>query len=210
MGLNIGGTADGKPYCKYNAKEDKWIVRAADGRESEVQRPVFAIDFENIATGWLRYREGQAPERVMDSNLSLRAPLPGDGFKVGFVVMVFSPKYFGGPAEFASTSMHLSNAVKELYAQYASDRRTNPGKVPVIACTGSRAMEGRHGTNYRPTFAIARWVDRPAELPNTSPIHAADIWQGNRQAPTSANAPPQQTQQEEPQQIANPLAEAEF
>ena len=177
MGLNMGGTGNGKPYCKYSAKADKWIFRAADGRETEIQRPVFVADFDNIATGWLRFREGEAPQRVMDTALDERAPLPGDGFKLGFVVTVFSPKYFGGVAEFAGNSMHLSNAIKEIYAQYQRPR-ANPGKLPVIACTGSRAMEDRHGTNYRPTFAIVQWVDRPEQVPDRSPVDAADIWQG--------------------------------
>ena len=97
-----------------------------DGRELEIQRPVFAIDFDNIATGWLRFREGEAPERVMDPTLDQRAPRPGDGFKRGFVVTVFSPKYFGGVAEFASNSMHLSNAIKEVYDQYV----TTEGPIP--------------------------------------------------------------------------------
>ena len=115
MGLNIGGTSNGKPYCKYSAKADKWIFRAADGRELEIQGPVFAIDFKNIATGWLRFREAKPPSG-MDTTLDQRAPLPGDGFERGFVVTVFSPKYFGGLAEFAGTSMHLPNAIKEIYA----------------------------------------------------------------------------------------------
>ena len=119
MGLNIGATGNGKPYCKYSSKADKWIFRAADGREWEIQRPVCVIDFDNIATGWLRFSEGEVPERVMDTTLKRRAPLPGDGFKRGFVVTVFSLKYFGGLAELASNSMHLSNAIKEIYAQYA-------------------------------------------------------------------------------------------
>jgi hypothetical protein len=209
MGLNIGGTGNGK-HCKYSSKADKWIYRAADGRELGTQRPVFVIDFDNIATGWLRFREGEAPERVMDTTLKQRAPLPGDGFKRGFVVTVFSPKYFGGVAELASNSMHLSNAIKEIYAQYDSGQRANPGKLPVIACTGSRAMEDRHGTNYRPTFVINRWIDRPVELPNASPIDPADIWQGNNPAPTRTDVPARPVQQAAPQPITDPTTDEEF
>ena len=33
MGLNIGGTGNGKPYCKYNAKADKWFFRGLDGED---------------------------------------------------------------------------------------------------------------------------------------------------------------------------------
>lgn len=60
MPLNIGGSGTGKPFCKYNAKADKWFVRGAAGEDAEIPRPSFVIDFENIATGWLLFREGQA------------------------------------------------------------------------------------------------------------------------------------------------------
>ncbi len=210
MALNIGGTGNGKPYCKYNAKADKWFVRGADGEDAEIQRPTFVVDFDNIATGWLRFREGQAPERVMDASIDKAAPLPGEGFKRGFVVMAYSPKFFGGAAEFASASIHLSNAIKEVYAQYEADKAAHGGKLPVIACTGSQAMKDRYGTNYRPTLAIAKWVDRPAELPSVSPIAAADLWQGS----PAPSAPSRTTAQHVPppaaKAAADPLAEAVF
>ncbi len=216
MSLNIGGTGNGKPYAKYNAKADKWFVRGPDGEDAEIQRPTFVIDFDNIATGWLRFREGQAPERVMDLSIDRPAPLPGEGFKRGFVVMAFSPKFFGGAAEVASASIHLANAIKELYAQYEADKPANPGKLPVIACTGSQPMKDRHGTNYRPNFAVAKWVERPAELPSVSPITAADIWQGHAvptastTAQASPKAPAQHVPPPAPKPAADPLAEAVF
>ena len=163
MGLNIGGTGNGKPYCKYSAKADKWIFRAADGRELEIQRPVFAIDFDNIATGWLRFREGEAPERVMDTTLDQRAPLPGDGFKRGFVVTVFSPKFFGGVAEFAGNSIHLSNAIKEVYAQYVAIK--GQSRQAAGDCLHRFSADGgppRHELSA--DFLIVQWVDRPVRF----------------------------------------------
>ena len=212
MSLNIGGTGNGKPYCKYNAKADKWFVRGPDSEDVEIQRPTFVVDFDNIATGWLLFREGQAPERVMDASIDKAAPLPGEGFKRGFVVMAFSPKFFGGAAEFASASIHLSNAIKDVYAQYEVDKAANPGKLPVISCTGSQAMKDRYGTNYRPTFAIVKWIDRPAELPSVSPVAAADVWQGppaTQAKPQAAHVPPP-VAKPAPQPAADPLAEAVF
>ena len=73
MNLNIGGSGTVKPYAKYNAKADKWFVRGPDGEDVEIARPNFVIDFDNIATGWLCFREGQAPERVMDQSLERAA-----------------------------------------------------------------------------------------------------------------------------------------
>lgn len=213
MALNIGGSASLKNYVKFNAKADKWFVRGADGEDAEIQRPTFVADFDNIATGWLLFREGQAPERVMDTSIDKAAPLPGEGFKRGFVVMAYSPKFFGGAVELASASIHMSNAIKDVYAQYEADKAANAGKLPVIACTGSQAMKDRYGTNYRPTLAIAKWVDRPAELPSVSPIAAGDLWQGSA-APPAPSAPSKTTAQHVPPPVAktaaDPLAEAVF
>lgn len=211
MGLNIGGTGNGKPYCKYNAKADKWFVRGGEGEDVEIQRPTFVIDFENIATGWLRFREGQAPERVMDPSIDKAAPMPaGDGFKRGFVVMAFSPKFFGGAAEFASASIHLANAIKDVHAQYEAEKAAHPGKLPVIACSGSQAMKDRFGVNYRPTFALVQWVDRPADLPSASPVTAAEIWQGNSVPAVAPKTPAQHVPPPAPKAAADPLAEALF
>lgn len=188
MKLNIGGSGKSKPYVKYNAKADKWFIRGPDGEDVEIQRPNFVTDFDNIATGWLLFREGQGPERVMDPSIDRPAPLPGEGFKRGFVVMVFSPKSFGGSVEFSSASIHLANAINELFAEYMVKRTANPGKLPVVSCTGSQAMKDRYGTNYRPTFAITKWLDRPVDLPNVSPVAASEVWHGNA-APTAAAKP---------------------
>ena len=180
--LSIGGSANLKSYVKYNAKADKWFVRGTDGEEREIERPAFVIDFENLATGWLRFREGQAPERLMDPSIDQIAPKPGEEFKRGFVVVAYSPKSFGGTAEFSSASLHLCNAINDLYAQYEAGKVSNPGKLPVIVCTGSQAMKDRYGTNYRPTFTITQWVDRPDDLPNVSPIVPPDAPHGGAAA----------------------------
>jgi len=169
MTLNIGGTGNGKPYCKYNAKADKWFVRGADGEDKEIQRPTFVADLANITTGWTRQVEGQAPERVMDPSIDRMAPSPGEGFRRSFVLKVFSQKFFGGGVEFASASIYVGNAIKELHAQFEAGRSANPGKLPVVQCVGSQPMKDRYGTNYKPTLTIVGWVDPPAELASGTP-----------------------------------------
>lgn len=190
MPLNIGGSGIVKPYVKYNAKADKWFVRAPEGGDQEIARPTFLLDLKNIRTGWLRFREGQAPERMMDPSLDRTAPNPGEDFKRGFVVMAFSQKFFGGAVEFASASIHLSNAIRDIYAAFEeqSGKAENRGKVPVIACTGSDPMKDKFGTNYRPRLEITKWADRPAELPDTSPVDDADVWKGGAPAQAATGA----------------------
>lgn len=197
MALNIGASGVIRPYVKYNAKSDKWFIRAEGGGDLEIARPTFLLDLANIRTGWLRFQEGQAPERLIDPALDKVAPTPGEGFKRGFVVMAFSPKFFGGAVEMASASIHVSNAIRDVYAVFEeqSGRTENRGKVPVIACTGADAMKDKYGTNYRPKLELTKWVDRPAEFPDASAVEETEVWKGNaaaasKPAPASHVPPP--------------------
>ena len=209
MGLNIGGSGIIKPYVKYNAKADKWFVRSPEGGDQEIARPTFLLDLKNIRTGWLRFREGQAPERVIEPTLDRAAPSPAEDFKRGFVVTAFSPKFFGGTVEFSSASIHLSNAIRELYAMFEEQgaKPENRGKVPVVACTGSEAMKDKYGTNYRPRLEIVKWVDRPAELVDESPVDEADVWKGSVAA---AEKPAQHVAPPAAKPAADPLSEPLF
>ena len=209
--LNIGASGSIKPYAKYNSKADKWFARGDEG-DVEIGRPTFVADFANIRTGWMRLREGQAPEKVIDPSLDRVAPSPGEGFKRGFVLAVYSSKSFGGTVELSSASLHMGNAIREVYQAYEEQRVSYPGQLPVIACTGSEAMKDKYGTNYKPKLEIVKWVDRPAELSDESPVDAADVWQG---APAST-ARPQATYVPPPvakpvaTAAADPMLEAEF
>ena len=147
--LNIGATGSIKPYVKFNAKADKWFAKGEVG-DVEIGRPTFVADLANIATGWLRFREGQAPERMIDPSLERAAPCPDEGFKRGFVLAVYSQKFFGGLAELSSASIHMGNALRELYADFERERASHPSQVPVVACTGSEPMKDRYGVNYKP------------------------------------------------------------
>jgi hypothetical protein len=215
MPLNIGGSGAAKPYAKYNSKADKWFTRGPEG-DVEIARPTFLADLANIRTGWFRFREGQAPERQIDPSLEAAAPSPGEGFKRGFIMQVYSKNFFGGLAEFASGSIHLGNAVRDLYRQFEESRGAHPGQVPVVACTGSEAMKDRRGTNYRPKLEIMKWVDRPAELPDASPVETHEVWQGVaafRPAATHVPPPshgPGQAPAAKPAPAADPMTQTEF
>ena len=217
MSLNIGGTAAIKPYAKYNSKADKWFTRG-EGGDVEIGRPTFLADLANIATGWFRFREGQAPERRIDPSLDRPAPSPGEGFKRGFVLAVFSQKFFGGEAELSSASIHMGNTIRDLYQAFEAQRAVHPGQVAVVAATGAEPMKDKYGTNYRPKLEIVKWVARPSELPDASPVEAADIWSGDGGAPVARQAashvsppaapPPAPPPPAKP--VPDPLLEAEF
>jgi hypothetical protein len=166
MGLNIVSTGgDFDPYAKYNAKSGRWYYKNGDD-EVEVADPKFVPDFENIKTGWMLFLEGQAPDRVMDKDLSTPADKPSDQHKRGFLLRLFSPKSFNGIVELSATSMHLCNAMNSLYEEYEAGKATNAGKLPVVKFTGSTPSKDKFGTNYKPNFEIDGWVDRPEEFDN--------------------------------------------
>ncbi len=47
--------------------------------------------------------------------------------------MAFSPKFFGGAVEMTSASIHVANAIRDVYAVFEDQvaRAENRGKVPV-------------------------------------------------------------------------------
>jgi len=153
---------------------------------------------------------------IIDPSLDHAAPSPGEGFKRGFVLAVYSRKFFGGLAELASVSLHMGNAVREVYQVFEAQRGDHPGEVPVIAATGSEAMKDKYGTNYKPTFELVKWIARPAELPDASPVEASELWRGAAPAtPQATHVPPPQAAPAAPAATpaprpGNDLANAEF
>lgn len=164
MGLNFGGSGgDFLPFLKFNAKAGRFYTKNNDV-EVEVANPTFVADLNNIKTGWICYAEGQAPNYVWDVNLSTPAPKPSDKHKRGFMFNIFGKDVLSGVREFASASMHACAAINDVYTTFESEKHANPGKYPVLSCTGTTPQKDKMGTNYRPNFAIQKWVDAPQEL----------------------------------------------
>jgi hypothetical protein len=165
MGLNIvsqGGDFD--PWVKFNGKAGRWYIKGADGAEQEIANPTFVADFANIKTGWINFVAGMAPDRVWDKSITEPTAKPSEAHKRGFSLRLFSKASFGGVCELSSSSMHLCNAISELYDQFEKEIGAHKGELPVVQCTGATPQKDKMGTNYKPTFAILKWVPRPAEL----------------------------------------------
>lgn len=157
MALNLGTSGDFAPYVKYNSKAGRWYKKEG-ANEVEVSNPTFIADFENIKTGWFLYAEGQAPSIVFDPSLSVQAPRPSEKHRRGFKLTLFSQTSFNGLVEFTSASMHVCNAINELYAQYEAEKEKYPGQFPVISSTGSAPQKDKLGTNYKPLLSIIKWT----------------------------------------------------
>jgi hypothetical protein len=171
--LDIGPSGgEFSPYLKYNAKENWWGYHG-DETEKELREPRFAIDLRNIQTGWLRYDEGAAPDRVVDPAPGIRASRPSDRHKRGFIVRVFGRTDFTGAAEFSHNAVGVCSAIRELHRAWRAEELGHPGEVPIVAVVGTDSFKSRYGVNYSPKFKITAWIKRPAELPD-EPVIAVD------------------------------------
>jgi hypothetical protein len=201
MALNLGNSGDFANYVKFNAKADKWFVKEGDG-EKEVVKPTFIADLENIRTGWFYFKAGQAPQVVLDKNLSEPAANPGltytdekgkvkNCYNRGFKMKLFSQNNFGGVVEWSANSMIINQAVNELYTKYEEGLKSNPGLLPVVSVTGSTPVKSDYGTNYSPKMEIIKWVSRPVELATTAALGAPSAPAANTNpepAPVQAKA----------------------
>lgn len=160
------GSGDFKVFAKYNAKAGRFYTKEdkPEAEEYEIVNMTAVFDMENLKTGWFLFAPGVAPVKNMDPSLDTAAPSPGEGFKRGFELDLFSEKNLGGLREFSATAAVVIDAMNDLYDHWESDRGSNPGKLPVVKCAGVSPVTGKHGTNYKPQFEIVAWTDRPKEL----------------------------------------------
>jgi len=164
--LNIGtqNAGDYDAWVKFNGKSGRWAIKGTDGQDQEITPGSFVADLDNIKTGWLLFAAGQAPNRVWDERLDSPSLQPTPNHKRGFSLRLFSNASFNGVVELSSSSMHLCAAINELYEAYSAGKAANSGKLPVVKFTGVTPQKDKHGTNYKPSFVIEKWVTRPNEL----------------------------------------------
>jgi len=168
MNNPAGGEGGFTTYVKYNAKAGRWYTKKdeKDAPEFEVTNFTAVMDLANVKTGWFLFAAGAAPAKTYDPSLATAAAKPGEGFKRGFEVLVFSEKNLLGVREFSSTAGVVIEAINAVYDAFLAAPESAQGKVPVVKCVGVHPVTNKHGTNYQPQLEIVAWVDRPAELPN--------------------------------------------
>lgn len=172
---NPAGSEGGfKVYVSYNAKAGRWYTKKdePDAPQFEVTDMTAIFDMDNLQTGWFLFAPGVAPVKHMDPSLAQAAPSPGEGFKRGFQLDVFSDKNLLGVREFSATAGIVIEAMNDLHDHWLAGKDANLGKLPVVKCVGVTPVTNKHGTNYRPQLEIVKWVDRPAAL-GTAPAASA-------------------------------------
>lgn len=179
LGLSTeSGGGDFTPVVKFDARAGRMfrVDREQDGggnwntNNVEITNGFTAVmDLENIEVGWLLFAAGVAPQLTLVKLGQPLPPRPSDQHKQGFRMLMKLGKSSGGDVrEIAATSKAVLGSVDELHTAYEAQKSANPGKLPVVALTGSKAIvstgKGQSSTNYAPIFEIQKWVDRPAEL----------------------------------------------
>lgn len=179
-------------YVKYNAKAGRFYTKKdePDAEEFEVTNMTAIFDMDNIQTGWFLFAPGVAPVKHMDPSLTEPAPSPGEGFKRGFQLNLFSEKNLLGLREFCSTAGAVIDAMNALHDAWLSEKDANPGKLPVVKCSGVEPVTNKHGTNYKPVFQIVSWADRPNELTAPAASASAPAPAATPTAAPAAHTPP--------------------
>ena len=172
------GGGDFNKVVKFDARAGRMfrVDREQDGggqwqtENVEITNGFTAVmDLENIEVGWCMFAAGVAPQLTL---VPLGTPLPArptDQHKQGFRLMMKLGKASGGDVrEISATSKAVLGAVDDLHTAYEAGKAANPGKLPLVALTGSKPIvstgKGQTSTNYAPIFEIQKWMDRPAEL----------------------------------------------
>lgn len=188
------GGGDFKVFVSYNAKAGRWYTKR-DGKDEpqfEVTDMTAVFDMPGLQTGWFKFTSGVAPEKVMDPSFSESAPNPGQDFKRGFQLDLYSEKNLLGLREFSSTAGIVIDAMNNLYDLWVAAPETATGKLPVVRCVGVHPVTNKHGTNYQPKFEIVGWTDRPEALGDGTQHAAAPATPAPRPAAAApaAHMPP--------------------
>lgn len=219
LGISAGGSSgEIKPFIKYDARAGRMFridrSQNASGQyeSNEVdisQDCTFIADIANIRVGWINYTAQGPIKKMVVLGQAAIPPRPDDKdatgkplFKQGFEFSVLLSKAFGGgPArEFGSAAGCVIEAIDALHDAFVAAPESAQGKVPIVKMVKTSAVKSGQSTNYKPTFEISGWAERPEGLPilhttnapaSTTPAASSPPVTGSTQAPPPAAQAPQ-------------------
>lgn len=193
--MNVTSDEVFKVYVGFNAKAGRWYTKK-DGKDElpfEVTDMTAVFDMTSLKTGWFKFNPNVAPEKVIDPSFSETAPNPGQDFKRGFQLDLYSEKNLLGLREFTSTASIVIQSMNALYDAWVAAPESATGQLPVVRCVGVTPIGNKHGTNYQPQFEIIGWTDRPEALGGgaaAAPVTAAPAPAPAPAAPAAHMPPP--------------------
>lgn len=193
LGLSTGGAGGGEiqPYINYDAKAGRMFrvdrSQGGDGTwqtdKIEITNTVqMVMDLAHIRVGWINYT-AQGPVRKLV--VLGQEPIPArpddknaegkPAFKQGFEVNLLLDKASGGgaPRVFGSAAGCVIEAMDALHDAFSAAPESKAGKLPIVKIASVQPVKAGQSTNYKPTFAIVNWIDRPQPLAGSAPTVAA-------------------------------------
>lgn len=183
LGLTTGGSGgEIQPYINYDAKAGRMFrvdrSQGSDGTwktdKVEITNTVqMVMDLANIRVGWINYTTQGPIRRLVVLGKEAIPPRPEDkntdgkpAFKQGFEIDLLLDKASGGgaPRIFGSAAGCVIEAMDALHDAYSNAAESKTGKLPVVKISEVQPVKSGQSTNYKPTFAIVNWIDRPAQL----------------------------------------------
>jgi hypothetical protein len=156
--LNLSNNnGSGNSYIRFAPQANAWTNRDSE----EIQLKKVVMDLDSVQTGWLMIGAG-VRDWQPDETLGAKSQSPGEGYKRGFVVTLYSKEL--GLVDWSANAYGPCKGVEKIYSEAAKAAGISDGKLPVIEYVNSTAEKVGKGNTRVPNFKLAGWVARPAGM----------------------------------------------
>jgi hypothetical protein len=156
--LNLSNNnGSGHSYIRFAPQANAWTNR--DGEEIQLKKLV--MDLDSVQTGWLMIGAG-VRDWQPDEVLGAKSQSPGEGYKRGFVVTLYSKEL--GLVDWSANAYGPCKGFEKIYNEADKAAGDNDGKLPVIEYVNSTAEKVGKGNTRVPNFKLVSWVARPAGM----------------------------------------------
>ncbi len=181
LGFNSGGTI--RPRIKYNSKAGRAyrVEREQDKDGDWVSKDVevtdnlcFLLDRRSMRKGWMNFKTFHEVIVPIKADLPEQPDDIGSDGKLSYkpvlkMTVKLAPNCGGDIREFSTSSMLVMNSIGDLLVDWKSSEHSDDDMCPVIKLVGSEAISGNHGVNYKPTWEVSAWRERPADMAPKEP-----------------------------------------
>lgn len=156
--LNLSNNSgSGNSYIRFAPQANAWTNR--DGEEIQLKKIV--MDLDSVQTGWLMIGAG-VRDWQPDETLGAKSQSPGEGYKRGFVVTLYSKDM--GLVDWSANAYGPCKGFEKIYTDANKVADDNAGKLPVIEYVNSTPEKVGKGNTRVPNFKLVSWVARPAGM----------------------------------------------
>ena len=156
--LNLSSNSgSGNSYIRFAPQANAWTNR--DGEEIQLKKVV--MDLDTVQTGWLMIGAG-VRDWQPDVVLGAKSQSPGEGYKRGFVVTLYSKEL--GLVDWSANAYGPCKGFEKIYNEAEKVADDFDGKLPVIEYVNSTPEKVGKGNTRVPNFKLVSWVARPAGM----------------------------------------------